>query len=211
MVTISSRCNEARGGTNFSKRPNVNIPMSKTAKKGKKAPRIKTPRVRMKIEDRIDVKHEFNGDEKIALGERLTSTMTTHSNVTDQKKTMAKEYDSKLKILQMEIDGIHGRLRDGHEYRPTDVIIFFNKGLKAGKAVKMKGYKLITRKDNGAIVRDEPMSPGDFQDELIEVQRAEKTIEANHTKTASETREEEILNSPRVPEAGGVASTAATA
>lgn len=182
------------------------------AKRDKKAPRQKTPRVRMKVEAMLDVKHDFLPEEKIVLGERLTSTMTTRANVEQAKKTMAKEYDGKLKILDTEIDGLHGKLRDGHEYRPTAVVVFFNKGLKGGKPFKLKGSKLITRKDDGSVVRAEPMSPGDFQDELIEVQRAERAKDKETPPPEEKKKDAELaLNAPAVPEGKGSASTAATA
>lgn len=162
----------------------------------------------------MDVKHDFTDHEKIELGQRLTATMTTCEQVKEQKKTMSKEFDGKIKVFEQAINDLHGKLRDGHEFRPRPVIVHFNKGTKNGKAVDMKGSKRIVLKDSGEHVRDEPMSPGDFQAELIAVERAQtaKKKEEPPPPPPAPPANDKPLNAPEVPQSPGqAASTAATA
>ncbi len=178
--------------------------MKKTDSKSRvpKATKPKGPRIQLTKEALLDVRHEFTDTEKVELGLKLTSAMTTRANVLEQKKSMAKEYDSKVKIFDIEIGGIHTRIHDGCEFRPTKCVVHFNKATRDGKVVTMPGTKRIVRADTGAHVRDEPMSPGDLQDELFEIEQAKKAEQPK--------KESAGLNSPEVPAPGETTSTAAT-
>jgi hypothetical protein len=199
-------------------------------KNATKQPKEKKPRV-PKAARRIDVvmpcKHTFTQDERIAVGDDMTSGMNLYTTVEDEKKRLVKDYDNRLKEIEARVNTLKDKFRDGYEMRDTKVTVHFNTRTEKGKAVKCPGTKRIVRADNKVHVRDEPMTPSDMQAELFQQQQDNKksdtplvdkarSLPNEPMKTdpgwsAAAKATEAHFNTPQVPDGGGTASTAATA
>lgn len=154
----------------------------------------------------LDVQHTFSVPERDALARDMAAKMTTKSQLDEMLKSISADYKSRIKLIEAEISNIHNKFTVGHEYRPTPVVIHFNKAKDGrGKLASKKGWKAILRKDNGEWVRDEQMTPADFHVEMFDQRKIEEASREAKAKESSH------LNSPDVPEGGGVTSTAATA
>lgn len=196
-------------------------------KKASKAQKPKTPKIRKFEEAMLDVKHEFTTTERDDIARDMAARMTTRVQLEDTLKSISADYKAKMKLIDAEISDRHNKFTVGHEFRPTPVIVHFNKASDAkGKAIKKKGWKRIVRKDDGAFVRDEQMTPSDMHVELMDrrqIEEASKLAKEKKNKPAELTTagsealakgdvsHSQTLNTPEMPlKAGEKTSTAAT-
>lgn len=160
----------------------------------------KIPRITGTAEMNMPVRFVFTDPERLELSRDLVSKMTTYQSIEDQAKTIAADYKAKLKLVESEVSVLQNKLSNGYEYREAPVVVHYNTCTDAkGKAIPRPGFKRIVRKDNGELVKDEPMSPSDLNAELFQQQEMERKKKDPEPKG---------LNTPVIPESGS-ASTAA--
>jgi hypothetical protein len=102
---------------------------------------------------------EFSQDEMDAKGQELSSTMLEYDNVESQKKDATKEFTDSLKELRGRMRSISKNIRRKGEARAVSCHVLFH--------VPAVGTKRIVRIDTGELVRDEPMSNDEMQENLF--------------------------------------------
>lgn len=189
------------------------ITEAKAKKPKKRESKPKIPRLKRTEKTTIDVQHDFTPPERLDLSAKLNTLLNTHDTVEEAMKSIQAEYKAKLKVIEAEIQQVRGKINSGHEFRPTAVIVHFNK--------PKKGLKRIVRADNKVLVRDEIMSPADLHSELFNKRQLEETRKPEPPATgkdnpadpgwsaAGKATEEKPLNAPVVPDGEGKTSTAA--
>lgn len=185
------------------------------SKKTLRASKPKPPKIKRAEEQVLPCKHTFSDTERIGVGEILTSKMQLFSDVTEQKKSVVKDYDARLKIIDGEIDQLRGQFHDGYVMRDMKVMVHFNRAgdPNSTKIINSPGNKCIVRADTKAFIRNESMSPSDLQAELFAKKKVETAPKEAKPKNGGKKKamsEEGHLNHPEMPANGETsASTAA--
>jgi hypothetical protein len=194
-----------------------------------KAKKPKVAKIKRFEKRTLPVRHVFDANERLELGNLLAAAMQTHGHVEDQMKSIVGDYKARLKTISVEGDQYAARIRDGYEMREIECIVHFNTATnERGKPIKKLGMKRIVNASTKEFVRDEPMTPADLQSEMFEKKkleaesRAAKERSKNGTESGPEKGSPNVsgerrpdakaLNSPEIPKPGEPpASTAAKA
>jgi len=108
----------------------------------------------------LDLMCELDQAEITDRAQQLSSTVVRFDEVEIEKKNSAKFYSDQLASLGGTIRRLSTVIRQRAESRPVVCAIMFHS--------PVQGSKRIVRKDTGEIVRDEPMSALEHQNNLFE-------------------------------------------
>ena len=108
----------------------------------------------------LDLMCELSQDEITDRAQQLSSTVVRFDEVEIEKKNSAKFYSDQLASLGGTIRRLSTVIRQRAESRPVVCGIMFHS--------PVQGSKRIVRTDTGEIVRDEPMSALEHQNNLFE-------------------------------------------
>lgn len=126
---------------------------AKSAKKpAVKKPAKKKPEI---IRDTITAPYHFTDREKQELGSQLAALITKRGEIEQEKAQVMSQYGSRLKEVAAQIGHASNKITSGVEPREMRVIVEFDtkRGMK----------KFLTDDKKKTLVRDEPMTPGDWQ------------------------------------------------
>jgi hypothetical protein len=104
--------------------------------------------------DRLELKHEFSDPEKVEILTDLSRRHEEKESLTAQKKSSAKQWQGKIDEVQLKINELSMKGRDGFEMRPTDVRVVLD---------KKRGKKTLFRKDTGELIEDREMTTFDYE------------------------------------------------
>jgi hypothetical protein len=102
---------------------------------------------------------DFTTEEIEAKGQELSATMLAYDEVETAKKDATKEFTEQLKSLRGSIRGLSRAIKRKGEMGPVDCLVHFH--------VPTIGIKRIIRIDIGEIVREEPMTADERQENLF--------------------------------------------
>jgi hypothetical protein len=102
----------------------------------------------------------FTGEEMDAKGEALSTAYIEYDRVEEQKKTASAEYGDQLKALRGEMRQLAGQIRKKGAERAVDCVTQFH--------TPEVGMKTTIRTDTGEIVKTEPMTNDERQENLFE-------------------------------------------
>jgi hypothetical protein len=124
----------------------------------------------------LDLMCELGQEELNERAQQLSSTVVRFDEVELEKKNSNKQYADRLNELGGAIRKLSGIVRQRAESRPVKCAVLFHS--------PTVGTKRIVRKDTGEIVREEPMSAVECQnnlfggDDAVEVPAAEDQAQA---------------------------------
>ncbi len=104
--------------------------------------------------DRLELKHSFSDAEKAQLLNALSRKHEEKAGLISQAKSSAKQWKNKIDEVQLKLDELSTKGRDGFEMRPTDVRVVLDKKRKK---------KTLYRQDNGDLIEERDMSEFDFE------------------------------------------------
>lgn len=128
-----------------------------TKKKPAKVPDIKI--------ETVQFKYPFTPDERIELAAEADRHHSESCNLDGQLSSIKKDFGGRIELEENLRDRAFGKFRDGFEMRETKAVIAFNRPKKGLKSLFHFDDKKQGKK--GALIREEPMSEGDFQREFI--------------------------------------------
>jgi hypothetical protein len=108
----------------------------------------------------LDLMCELDEAEVNDRAQQLSSAIVRFDEVEIEKKNQAKYYGDQLAALGGAVRRLSAVIRQRAESRPVVCAVMFHK--------PCQGTKRIVRKDTGEIVRDEPMSAYEHQNNLFE-------------------------------------------
>lgn len=104
------------------------------------------------------LRYEFSDDELTSLAREQAQKLKDKSTIEDEKKRIAKQYGSRIDMLDGEIEALTDQITSGYMMKNIKCSEFFNK--------PVPGTKEIRRNDTGALVRVDPMDQSEMQLDL---------------------------------------------
>jgi len=104
------------------------------------------------------LKYAFTHDELHQKGVDLARMNSEMLSLDNEKKSIVADFKAKIEGKTAEIELVSNHINNGYEYRRIECEIRFND--------PNAGFKTIVRKDNGEVVRKEPMTEDELQYEL---------------------------------------------
>jgi hypothetical protein len=103
---------------------------------------------------------QFTPEELNERRDEIASAMLEYDRVEAQKKIAAKEYAAVLKTLRTDMSRLARQINRGGEERDVECTLTFHD--------PEPGFKTITRLDTGEVVRQEPMTDDEKQENLFD-------------------------------------------
>jgi len=107
----------------------------------------------------IQAPYRFTNDERLKLGEDLVGSMQNLDHIERELDSVKHEFKARIEKCELEVGSFRRKLADGFEMRPTAAIVQFN--------VPSQGRKQYTNQETGEVIRDEFMTPADFDRPLF--------------------------------------------
>jgi DNA mismatch repair ATPase MutL len=129
-------------------------------------------------------KYDFSDEEKSKISERMARAIGEKQEIDDEKKSVVKDYTSKLASKGVEIHSDARRINDGFELR----------GMPCWRVKDFDKDKIIyVRKDTGEIIDIAQMSDYDRQETLLPMTQEEddKEKKTDDTEEITEEKKEE--------------------
>jgi hypothetical protein len=104
------------------------------------------------------LKYEFTHDEIHQKGIELARLSSEHIAIDNERKAIASSFKAKIDGKVAEIEMIDNQINNGYEHRYIDCEVHYNN--------PNTGIKSTFRKDNGALVKKESMTPEELQIEI---------------------------------------------
>ena len=123
----------------------------------KKSTKKKAPSTERKLPefiDRLELKHSFSDAEKASILTDLSRKHEERESLVDQAKSSAKQWKSKIEEVQLKINDLSMKGRDGFEMQSTEVRVVLD---------KKKKKKKLYRVDNGDFIEERDMTDFDFE------------------------------------------------
>lgn len=117
-------------------------------------------------ETRRQVRYDYTPTERIAKATGLAEALNRYTATENEKKRIAKDYDSRLDIIQAEIDQLNGSVLSGYELR--EYLCFWTYDEPRA------GRKTLRKREGGDIIAEEDMTERDRQMvmEILDAQAA---------------------------------------
>lgn len=128
--------------------------MAKKAKAPKKGKEQKLP----EFSERIELRHNFSETERAEFGKQLSHKLEEKQLLTEQMKSSAKSWKSKIDAVQVDINALSQKGRDGYEMRPTECRVVFDR-----KLGKKHIYRKVDGKPEGEFVETRDMTQVEFE------------------------------------------------
>jgi hypothetical protein len=146
------------------------------APKGAKKP--KTPKVVRESIQKRSLRYFFCDDEKLELARRLAEKHKEVGNLEDERQRANKDYQSRIKGVENDIAILSEKVREGYEFRETEIRVTYDK--------PEPGKKTIVRLDTKETVGVEVMTNEEKQTSFAEKERTFAEAEsAKKAKTAA--------------------------
>jgi hypothetical protein len=120
---------------------------------------------------------DFTGEELEQKGQDMSATMLEYDDVEERKKVSAKEFSEQMKELRGRMRSLSKQIRRKGEERAVECGVQMHN--------PTVGFKTIVRLDTGEIVKTEPMTDEERQDNLFE-----ETTQLERMFTTPDTREQ---------------------
>lgn len=105
-------------------------------------------------------------EEEIQLrAQELGVSVVDLDAVNDEKATVMKRFKERLEVIQHRMRRLSKVVQEKREYRMVPCVVAFH--------TPAQGIKRTVRQDTGEIVREEPMTEGERQDNLFQQQKDE--------------------------------------
>jgi hypothetical protein len=108
----------------------------------------------------VPVKHEFTVEERLELSSEQNQTVIKLYAIDAEKKQVTSDYKAQTDALDAKLQSLSNRISSGYEMRPERCL------LKMFPKEGVKRYYFPPDEKKGKVVREEPMSPIDFQTEI---------------------------------------------
>lgn len=118
-----------------------------------KASKKQTPTPPTHIE-KIEARHNFSDEEKLAMLSELTRLNQDHERLVDEMKASSKGWKSRIESVLLRVKAITDNASNGYEFRLTECKVVFD---------AKKGKKRYYRKDNEEFVEERDMNPSDYE------------------------------------------------
>jgi hypothetical protein len=102
----------------------------------------------------------YTSEEMDEKRDRLSASILEYDKCEDEKAEVAKTYNENLKALRVEMRSLSRAINRKGEDRPVDCVVEFHN--------PEIGFKTTIRTDTGEIVRQEPMTDDERQENLFE-------------------------------------------
>lgn len=102
---------------------------------------------------------DFTAEELEQKGQELSSAMLHYDDVESKKKEATTTFGDELKSIRGQMRGLSNAIRKKGETRPVECVVNFNN--------PVIGLKRIVRADTGELVREEPMTSTERQQNLF--------------------------------------------
>lgn len=103
---------------------------------------------------RRDIKHIFSPEEKEDLANNLAQREKDKEDLTEEKKSVVKDYNGKIDFIAADISTIASKYREGYEYRNIDVVVIYDFETK---------QKLYAHPETNEVLDSEAMKAEDYQ------------------------------------------------
>src|SRR5271166_2049216 len=108
----------------------------------------------------LDLECQLTADELQDRGQQISTAMVRYDEVEETKKAANAEASDEMKGLRTKMSELAHVIRKKAETRPIECLVKFH--------TPEVGVKRIIRKDTNEIVRDEPMSESERQNNLFD-------------------------------------------
>lgn len=107
------------------------------------------------VKTRTQAQYKFTPSELADLGKKLATTRKDMARVESELDSIKQDFKGKLAAIELEQDRLCRKLDDGFEMVEVPAIITFND--------PSQGRKTYRNEETGELIREEPMSPADWQ------------------------------------------------
>ncbi len=132
----------------------------------KSAPAKKKPDLKMQ---KVQARWTFPSEERAELGLTAGREHDEIGNLESQLASIKKDYASKIEAAENRRNQAFAKMKDGFEMREIEAIVIFNAPAKGRKSIFR--YDSTKKGGKGEFVIEEPMTPGDFQQELFDAEK----------------------------------------
>lgn len=111
------------------------------------------------ITETIKAPHKFSDAELLELGKQMLSARRNLQQIEGEFEAIKEDYKSKIKNAELSIDSFCRKMEDGFEMRDVRALITFHS--------PRHGWKTLANADTGALIKEEPMTPYDYERPLF--------------------------------------------